>query len=73
MIFQEDVRTQLSAVGLFPYPQETIEAIGIAIPMLWNHNVPPELPAIVVVVEDILFASDRYSKLQSETDDMRDN
>ncbi len=58
----QDVMRNLYDVGYEPQATEVLVAIGEAVRMLWSSDVGVELPAVSVVVEELLFGTDRIHR-----------
>jgi hypothetical protein len=56
----EEVIRELNYCGYFPQREEVILSIGEAVAAIWRCGDTVDLPAVVFLVEDLLFASERY-------------
>ncbi len=60
-----EVIQELAKVGLYPRLPEVILAVADAIVRIWEEGELVEVPALTVIVEDTLFASDMYMEALS--------
>ncbi len=60
-----EVIQELAKVGLYPSLPEVILAVADATIRIWEEGELVEVPALTVIVEDILFASDMYMEALS--------
>ncbi len=63
----QEIIYHLNEIGYYPEPAEVILSIGEAVPAIWDAKDSADTQAIVVLVEELLYSTNRYHQMLSSS------